>query len=228
MTELILWTDCWGGGDVKRRGGAAAVMGLIVLTGCSGGTGVSPLDGAHSVASPSGPYRLHMPTTLVKGTFTESDHSEPDQNIAAQLSGQIENGTSAFAAYRPTGDEDGPVLAVTGVSGTVLNPVTARDQFLEIVDSLLMTGARFTVLIGPRTITPRGYAEPVSCRIVQESSEFGTTWAPSCSWADGSAVAEVTETIMQATGGEPEEFDLEAFAVKTAIIRDEVRAPVAS
>ncbi|MFB7428783.1 hypothetical protein ACFC0K_36485 [Streptomyces hydrogenans] len=211
-----------------RTAAAAAVM--LGVTGCSSGqSGVPALDGAAPAPSLTGPYRLQTPATLLNGTFTESDHSEPDQGIATRLSGQIDKGVSAFAAYRPTdakSEHEGPVLAVTGVYGTVLNPVTARDQFLEIADSRLMEGARSTVIIGPRTITPQGFSEPVFCRIVQETSEFGTTWGPSCAWADGSAVAEVAETVDRSTAKDPAEFDLEAFAVKTATIRNEVRIPV--
>ncbi|MEU4496995.1 hypothetical protein AB0F96_27020 [Streptomyces sp. NPDC023998] len=170
-----------------------------------------------------------MPKAVLKGVFTESDHSAPDQNIPMMLSGQIEHGVSAFAAYQPadrTTETSGPVLAVTGVYGTVLNPVTARDEFLKILDRRTsVPDRRSTVIIGPRTIIPQGSSEPVSCRIVQEVDQFGTTWEPDCSWADGSAVAHVSQTVDFKKPSA--EFDLEAFAAKTAIIRNEVRAPIA-
>ncbi|WP_326708105.1 hypothetical protein OG758_00720 [Streptomyces sp. NBC_01474] len=170
-----------------------------------------------------------MPAAVLKGTFTESDHSEPDQNIASQLSGQIEDGVTAFAAYQPAerkSETSGPVLAVTGVHGTVLNPVTARAEFREILDRRSeVPDRRTTVIIGPRTIIPRGSSEPVSCRIVRHEDEFGTTWGPNCSWADGSAVADVSQAVNSSRP--PAEFDLEAFAAKTASIRKEVRAPTA-
>ncbi|WP_333738813.1 hypothetical protein [Streptomyces sp. IBSBF 2806] len=176
------------------------------------------------------PYRLEMPKALLKGAFTESDHSAPDQGIPMMLSGQIEHGVSAFAAYQPadrTTETSGPVLSVTGVYGTVLNPVTARDEFLKILDSRTSDpDTRSTVIIGPRTITPQGSSGPVSCRIVQKVDDFGTTWQPDCSWADGSAVAHVSQTVDFKKP--PAEFDLEAFAAKTAIIRNEVRVPIAS
>ncbi|MFC9293739.1 hypothetical protein ACFTWH_06750 [Streptomyces sp. NPDC057011] len=167
-----------------------------------------------------------MPKAVLKGTFTESDHSKPDQNIASTLSGQIENGVSAFAAYQPAdrkSDTSGPVLAVTGVYGTVLSPVTARDEFLKILDRRHSVPTQSTVIIGPRTILPQGSSEPVSCRIVRETDQFGTNWGPDCSWADGSAVVEVTLSVDFSKP--PAEFDLEAFAAKTATIRNEVRAP---
>ncbi|MFJ5726160.1 hypothetical protein [Streptomyces sp. NPDC093149] len=170
-----------------------------------------------------------MPEAVLKGTFTEADHSEPDQGIAAMLSGQIESPISAFAAYQPadrTSETSGPVLAVTGVYGTVLSPVAARDQFLQILDSRTTDpDSRSTVIIGPRTVVPQGFSEPVSCRIVREVDQFGTTWAPGCSWADGSAVVYVTQSVQ--SDKDPAAFDLENFAAKTAIIRNEVRAPMA-
>ncbi|MEU0008245.1 hypothetical protein ABZ079_29305 [Streptomyces sp. NPDC006314] len=169
-----------------------------------------------------------MPKSVLEGTFTESDHSEPDQNIASMLSGQIENGISAFAAYQPAdrkSETAGPVTAVTGVYGTVLSPVTARERFLKILDSRI-PDRRSAVIVGPRTITPQGSTEPVSCRILRHVDEYGTaSWTPDCSWADGSAVADVTQTVDLSKP--PAQFDLEAFAAKTATIRNEVRAPVA-
>ncbi|MFJ4776769.1 hypothetical protein [Streptomyces sp. NPDC088762] len=168
-----------------------------------------------------------MPKAVLGGTFTESDHAEPDQGIASMLSGQIENGVSAFAAYQPAdrkSDTSGPVLAVTGVYGTVLSPVTARAELLKFLDRRHSVPTQSTVIIGPRTITPQGSSEPVSCRIVRETDQFGTTWGPDCSWADGSAVVDVTQTV---DFNKPAaEFDLDAFAAKTAIIRREVRAPM--
>ncbi|MEU3777412.1 hypothetical protein AB0F11_30290 [Streptomyces sp. NPDC032472] len=211
----------------------AVATATVALAGCGGGGGA---NGSLSAAGPgqdsvpSGPYRLKMPKAVLRGTFTESDHSEADQNIASRLSGQIENGHSAFAAYQPAdrqSDTSGPVLSVTGVYGTVLSPVTARDQFLKILDSrTFVPDERSVVIIGPRTIIPQGSSEPVSCRIVRKTSEFGTSWRPDCSWADGSAVVEVTQTVDLAKP--PAEFDLAAFAAKTAIVRKEVRAPMAS
>lgn len=202
-----------------------------VLAGCggSGGSAIPPTSGPGQASVPAGPYRLKMPKAVLKGVFTESDHSTPDQNIPIMLSGQIEHGVSAFAAYQPadrTTETSGPVLAVTGVYGTVLNPVTARDEFLKILDRRTsVPDMRSTVIIGPRTIIPQGSSEPVSCRIVQAVDQFGTTWKPDCSWADGSAVAHVSQTVDFKKP--PAEFDLEAFAAKTAIIRNEVRAPIA-
>jgi hypothetical protein len=204
-------------------------MATVALAGCgdSGESGSPSMDGPGQVSVPSAPYRLKMPEAVLKGAFTESDHSEPDQNIASMLSGQIENGISAFAAYQLAdrkSDTSGPVLAVTGVYGTVLSPVAGRDQFLKILDRRTSDpDGRSTVIIGPRTIIPQGSSEPVSCRIVREVDQFGTTWQPDCSWADGSAVVDVTQTVH--SDKPPAEFDLEAFAAKTAIIRNEVRAP---
>ncbi|WLQ53719.1 hypothetical protein P8A21_39950 (plasmid) [Streptomyces poriferorum] len=227
---------------MKRRfkSVAVATIATLALAGC-GGSGKSstegsihPSDGSSTGSSghawdPSVPYRLKMPAAVLNGAFTEADHSEPDQGIASMLSGQIETGISAFAAYRPadrTSDTSGPVLAVTGVYGTVLSPVDARDQFLKILDSRTSDPeGRSTVIIGPRTVIPQGSSEPVSCRIVQETDQFGTTWQPSCSWADGSAVVEVTQSVQ--SNKNPAAFGLEAFAAKTAIIRNEVRSPAA-
>ncbi|MGW7261160.1 hypothetical protein [Streptomyces sp. NPDC054834] len=234
---MIMLTCLWWGRYVKRHLKAAAVLGAmttVTLAGCggsegSGGSGSPSMSGQGHAAVPSGPYQLKMPKAVLEGAFTESDHAKPDPNIASMLSGQIENGVSAFAAYQPAdrkSETSGPVVAVTGVYGTVLSPVTARDEFLKILDSrTIATDVRSTVIIGPRTITPRGSSEPVSCRVVQKVDEFGTTWQPDCSWADGSAVVDVNQTVDP--DKPPAQFDLAALAARTATIRNEVRAPVA-
>ncbi|MGW3208701.1 hypothetical protein [Streptomyces sp. NPDC001135] len=217
---------------MKRHLKAAVVAALatVTLAGCggSGKSGGPSTNGPVHADAPSRPYQLKMPKAVLKGTFTESDHARPDPNIASMLSGQIENGISAFAAYQPAdrkSETSGPVLAVIGVYGTVLSPVTARDEFLKIIDSrTIATDVRSTVIIGPRTIIPRGSSEAVSCRIVRKVDEFGTTWLPDCSWADGSAVVDVNQTVD--LDKPPAEFDLAALAAKTATIRDEVRAPM--
>jgi hypothetical protein len=59
----------------------------------------------------------------------------------------------------------------------------------------------------------------------REVDRFGTTWEPDCFWADGSAVVHVFQTVDFEKPSA--EFDLEAFAAKTAIIRNEVRVVLA-
>ncbi|MEU9377183.1 hypothetical protein AB0D94_25880 [Streptomyces sp. NPDC048255] len=209
---------------------AAAAMVTAAMAGCggSGGSVSSPMNGPGQAPVPAGPYRLEMPKEVLKGTYKESDHSAPDQNIPVMLSGQIEHGVSAFAAYQPTGStsDTGPVLAVTGVYGTVLNPVTARDEFLKILDRRTsVPDRRSTVITGPRAIIPQGSSEPVSCRVVRRADQFGTVWEPDCAWADGSAVVHVSHTVYFEKPSA--DFDLEALAAKTAIIRNEVRVAVA-
>ncbi|MEV7616208.1 hypothetical protein [Streptomyces sp. NPDC089799] len=207
-----------------------AAVSTVALSGCGGsGESGSPLgSGPGQVAAPAGPYRLKMPKAVLKGTFTESDHAEPNQQVASLLSSQIENGVTAFATYRPAGRKsvtDGPVLAVNGVFGTVLGPVTARDGLLQILDNrTTVPDRRTTVITGPRTIFPRGSSEPVSCRIVEKTDRYGTGWDADCSWADGSAVAVVSQLVDY--GMAPTQFDLAALAAKTDIIRSEVRVPI--
>ncbi|MEV7616137.1 hypothetical protein [Streptomyces sp. NPDC089799] len=161
-------------------GSVAVAMAMVALAGCGNGKeGEGPWASGPAQAVPlSGPYRLKMPKVVLEGTFEESDHALPDRNIPLILSGQIENGVPAFATYRPADrkpETSGPVLAVTGVYGTVLSPVTARDELLKYLDGRNSVPTQSTVIIGPRTITPKGFSEPVSCRIVQETDQFGTT-----------------------------------------------------
>lgn len=204
------------------------VLSAVVLAGCSSGGGSdSPSANGPRQVTP-GPYRMTMPKAILGGTFTESDHAEPDQNIASALSGQVENGVTAFATYQPANrksDTEGTVVAVIGVYGTVLSPVTAREEFLKFAESRSVTGdVQTTVIIGPRTFTPGSSSEPVSCRIVRKTDSTGTSWQPGCSWADGSAVARVSESVDPRDS--PADYDLEALAAKTATVRNEVRTPV--
>ncbi|MEU0221511.1 hypothetical protein ABZ281_43690 [Streptomyces sp. NPDC006265] len=119
-----------------------------------------------------------MPKSVLNGTFTESDHAEPDQKIASPLYGQIENGTSAFAAYQSADRESEtsrPVLAVTGVYGTVLSPITARDEFLKILDRRIPDRSSTVIIEDRQAAHPSAWAACVRRRLTASR-------APGCQW----------------------------------------------
>ncbi|MGG7569455.1 hypothetical protein [Streptomyces sirii] len=85
------------------------------------------------------------------------------------MAGQIEHPKAAFGAYKPRNQgSQALVLTVTGVYGTVLRPVTARDEFLRILDR---RDNEPRALAAPRLITPPG-----SSGIVTFSSGRASTW----------------------------------------------------
>ncbi|MCX5427935.1 hypothetical protein OHU11_09640 [Streptomyces sp. NBC_00257] len=164
-----------------------------------------------------------MPEALTDGHYKrEQDASDPDEGVAELMKGQVQAPTSVFGAYLPANtDKPGShILTVTGVYGTVLSPVTARDELLQILDS---RWEEHSTVVGPRLITPTQSAEPLQCR-VSEKTATGSDSAyleTSCAWADASSVVEVVQSM--GLDVRPEEADLDAFASTVAAIRGEVR-----
>ncbi|MFD9223484.1 hypothetical protein ACFWDI_26575 [Streptomyces sp. NPDC060064] len=164
-----------------------------------------------------------MPDTLANGRYRRApDAAGPDETLAELMTGQVENPTAAFGAYHPGGKgSQALVLSVTGVYGTVLSPVTARDELLRILDHR-DNGPR--PLAGPRTITPPGSQEPLQCRVTTRRMpdvDFDTLEA-SCSWADAATVVTVSEALRSTVSYE--DVDLDALAGEVDAIRNDVRA----
>ncbi|MET7620550.1 hypothetical protein [Streptomyces sp. NPDC005408] len=164
-----------------------------------------------------------MPDSLAHGHYQrDHDAAAPDETLAELMAGQVEHPKAAFGAYDPvTKDSQATVLSVTGVYGTVLSPVTARDELLRFLDRR-DNGPR--PLAGPRTITPPGSQEPLQCRVTTRrmpAVDFDTV-AAECTWADASSVATVSEVLR--SNVKPEDVDLDAFATEVNAIRKDVRA----
>ncbi|WP_216591362.1 hypothetical protein [Streptomyces brasiliscabiei] len=167
--------------------------------------------------------RLVMPDSLADGRYRrDRDAADPDKTLAELMSGQVEQPTAAFGAYDPASDRSQALtLSVTGVYGTVLSPVTARDEFLRILDR---RDNGPVPLVGPRAITPPGAQEPLQCRVTTRRMpdvDFDTVEA-ACTWADASTVAMVSEVLRPTV--KPEDVNLDAFASEVDAIRNDVRA----
>ncbi|MET8676017.1 hypothetical protein ABZW18_00020 [Streptomyces sp. NPDC004647] len=163
-----------------------------------------------------------MPDTLAHGHYRRTrDAAGPDKTLAELMSGQVEHPTAAFGAYNPVSKRSQALaLSVTGVYGTVLSPVTARDELLRVLDRR-DNGPR--PLVGPRTITPPGSQEPLQCRVTTRRMpdvDFDTVEA-ACTWADASTVATVREVLRSTV--KPEDVNLDAFAGEVDAIRNDVR-----
>ncbi|ULR51828.1 hypothetical protein [Streptomyces deccanensis] len=164
-----------------------------------------------------------MPDSLADGRYRrERDAADPDETLAELMSGHVEQPTAAFGAYDPVSDRSQAlVLSVTGVYGTVLSPVTARDELLRVLDR---RDNGPVPLVGPRTITPPGSQEPLQCRVTTRRMpdvDFDTVEA-ACTWADASTVATVSEVLRPTV--KPEDVNLDAFASEVDTIRNDVRA----
>ncbi|WP_031078806.1 hypothetical protein [Streptomyces sp. NRRL WC-3742] len=165
-----------------------------------------------------------MPETLVHGSYARHDASPPDPKLAQAMSDQVTEATPEFAAYLPVPENRGGLAEVTltGVYGTVTNPVTAREQLLDI------KGRAYNlrrVVVPVRTTTPPGAREPLRCRVLlirwlYVSSDSALA---ECSWADSSAVVVVASIFQRSV--QPEDVDLDAVAADVAAMREEVRAP---
>ncbi|MGW4386526.1 hypothetical protein [Streptomyces sp. NPDC004685] len=167
-------------------------------------------------------YVLTMPDTVAQGRYKrDHDAADPDRTLAELMAGQVQDPTAAFGAYDPTvvNKQNGLVLTVTGVYGTVLSPVTARDELVKVLDR---RDDGPNVVGGPRMITPSGSTEPLQCRVAERElpASDDTAMEASCTWADASTVVKVAKA-MGAVG--PTDVDLDAFASVVGAIRDGIR-----
>ncbi|MCF3136671.1 hypothetical protein [Streptomyces olivochromogenes] len=205
---------------MNRTGWATLAVAAVMLFGCGKS---EPESSGHSPdAGKPEHYRLTMPDTVAKGRY-KRDHeaADPDGTLAEVMAGQVQDPTAAFGAYDPTvaNKQNGLVLTVTGVYGTVLSPVTARDELVKVLDR---RDEGPIVVAGPRMITPSGSKEPLQCRVAERklSASDDTSMEASCTWADDSTVVKVAKAMGVVS---PADVDLDAFASVVGAIRDEVR-----
>ncbi|MEV5508569.1 hypothetical protein [Streptomyces orinoci] len=163
-----------------------------------------------------------MPESLAHGHYRrDHDAADPEQALADLMAGQVEHPTPVFGAYEVVSQQQAGLLTVTGVYGTVLSPVTARDEFLQILDR---RDNEPRTVSGPRTITPPGSQEPLQCRVIYvthpDVGDHG--WDAECTWADAATVATVREVLLSKV--RPDDVDLDALAREVNAIRNDVRA----
>lgn len=202
---------------------AVAAVVAAAVTGCADNRDSGTTQTAPKPQQTAPTYhRLVMPDSLAHGRYQrDHDAADPDETLAELMVGQVEHPIAAFGAYDPvTKDSQALVLSVTGVYGTVLSPVTARDELIRILDHR-DNGPQ--PLVGPRTITPPGSQEPLQCRVTTRRMpdvDFDTMEA-ACFWADASTVAVVHEALR--SNVKPEDVDLDDFATEVNAIREDVR-----
>ncbi|MET8755926.1 hypothetical protein ABZW32_38415 [Streptomyces sp. NPDC004667] len=143
---------------------AGAAVGVLTACGSgdpSAGPGVWG-GGKPEVVSQPGPYRVVLSPTLLKGKYKAIGHGGPDQALARGLSHWIDNPVPVFAAYEGPSSTDknkaADIVTVTGVQGSVLSPVQARTQMLDMLDRRWEFPQ--TTVVGPRAITASGGEPP--------------------------------------------------------------------
>ncbi|MGW7073053.1 hypothetical protein ACWGII_41205 [Streptomyces sp. NPDC054855] len=211
---------------MKRLGWGALVAASVLLVGCSA-TDEHPANPAKGdTAERPDLYRLAMKDAVAHGSYVRSkDAADADETLAEAMAGQVQGPTPVFGAYHPKGDEYGGILTVTGVYGTVLSPVTARNELQQVLDR---RDNDPQVLVGPRTIHVPGSDEPLECRVAKKTVDaLGdplTMVGKECMWADASTVATVSQSIGR--GSAAGKVDLKAFARRVSAIRDDVRVGI--
>ncbi|MEV5239581.1 hypothetical protein AB0K89_10780 [Streptomyces cinnamoneus] len=102
-------------------------------------------------------------------------------------------------------------LIFAGTYGEITDPKREVNAMFDSYNK----AAGIQVTTPPKDVTPSGATEPVLCERLTRPEGLGTVAV--CAWSDHSTVAAVSCNEM----GEPS--SLEAFAKKTAEVRDEVR-----
>lgn len=214
-------------GPPQKSGGKAAGIAIAALVLAAGVLGflreALSDDGTPSGAASSPEYKLRLPQTLDGGTYTLG------KDLSSQVQGQIpdsgngvRNVTPVAGQYSSGSGIGTRALVFTGFYGTFDHPEQAKSNFLKGVSE----GDGAEVPAPPKTFTPAGSDEDLTCEVLVKHEGGQEITVPVCVWVDNGTLGSVIESDATSLGASPESLDLEAFAAKVGRIRDEVRVPL--
>lgn len=220
----------WGqppmGPPQKDRGKAVAIA-VVVLVVAAGVIGVIR-ESVSGDSTPSGPsaspeYKLSLPQTLDGGTYALGDDLSAMVDERVPDSGRnTRNVTPVAGQYSAGSGTETRALVFTGYYGTFDNPEESKASFLKGVSE----GEGAEVPAPPKTFTPAGSDEDVTCEVLVKHEGAQEITVPVCVWVDNGTLGSVLESDATSLGASPESIDLRAFADKVGRIRDEVRVPL--
>jgi len=82
-----------------------------------------------------------------------------------------------------------------------------------------------TVEVPRRQITPAGGGEELSCEVISKSQGSQELTIKVCAWTDDGSSAAIVDDSPGAWSESPSQVDLEAYAERVDLMRDEVREP---
>ncbi|WP_431041642.1 hypothetical protein ACQUSR_06795 [Streptomyces sp. P1-3] len=193
------------------------------------GTSTPPEESTSPSASPSasagggtgaeGTYKLIVPKSLENGKYTLSKDMSETFDSQVPDDGVNMHNLKATAGQYSSGATD--QLLYTGYTGGIDDPDQAIKDFIDGMEQ--SDGA--SVGQARREITPEGSDEPMTCEVMVKKQSGRSYAFPTCVWADKTTLAAVMLTDPKLALGSPKSIDLEAYAKRASVMRDEVRVP---
>ncbi|MFC8225514.1 hypothetical protein [Streptomyces sp. NPDC057287] len=208
----------------KNRGWLVVgiVVGVIALVAAVGFGGFELAGKGADLAFPEATHKLVVPKTLLEEEFTlGQDLSETEgKGIEDTYDPSIRDPKAAIGQY--TSGEDGDMLVVSGMYGSLASPALARTKMLE--GAAESDGGE--VVVPATEFRPGGSGVVVECQVVAYTEGGGTANMPMCAWGDGNTAAMVAVVRSGDVTKDAADIDLEKSAEETLKVRAEIRQPI--
>ncbi|MFJ1802038.1 hypothetical protein [Streptomyces sp. NPDC088180] len=184
--------------------------------------GVSQLVGrATDAAFPEAEYELVLQKELMDGEFTLAQDlsSSEGKKIEDMYDPTVRDAKAVVGQY---GSAKGGALVVSGMYGRFTEPEAMTGKMME--GGAEGNGA--TVAVPPKEFTPAGHDITLKCQVLQSNQNGVRANIPMCAWGDDNTGASVGIIRPETALKDPAAIDLEAAAVETAEIREEIRRPI--
>ncbi|MEW2067736.1 hypothetical protein [Streptomyces sp. NPDC007346] len=197
------------------------VAGAVVLAGGIA-FGVSQVVGkATDSAFPEAKYKIVLEQKLLDGEFTLAQDlsSTEGKKIEETYDPTVRDAKAVVGQYSSA---KGGALVVSGMYGRFSSP--------EVMTGKMMDGGAngdgATVVVPPKKFTPAGYDITMECQVLQSAQGGVKANVPMCAWGDDNTGVSVGIIRPETALKDATSIDLEAAALETAKIREEIRRPI--
>lgn len=213
------------GPQPPRKKRTVLIVGIVagaVLAAGGIAYGVSQLVGrATDAAFPEAEYELVLQQELMDGEFTLAQDlsSSEGKKIEDMYDPTVRDAKAVVGQYSSA---KGGALVVSGMYGRFAEPEAMTGKMME--GGAEGNGA--TVAVPPKEFTPAGHDITLKCQVLQSNQNGVRANIPMCAWGDDNTGASVGIIRPETALKDPAAIDLEAAAVETAEIREEIRRPI--
>ncbi|MFJ3966817.1 hypothetical protein ACIPYR_01405 [Streptomyces parvus] len=213
------------GPQAPRRKRTGLIVGIAVgAVVAAGGIayGVSQLVGKTTDAAfPEAQYELVLQQKVLDGEFTLAQNlsSSEGKKIEEMYDPTVRDAEAVVGQYSSA---KGGALVISGMHGRFTEPDAMTGKMMEGGAE----GQGATVAVPPKEFTPAGHDLTLKCQVLQSNQNGVRVNIPMCAWADGNTGASVGFIRPETALKDPTAIDLEAAALETAEVREEIRRPI--
>ncbi|MFQ6850600.1 hypothetical protein AAIB46_06815 [Streptomyces sp. 35M1] len=213
------------GPQAPRRKRTGLIVGIAVgAVVAAGGIayGVSQLVGKTTDAAfPEAQYELVLQQKVLDGEFTlvQNLSSSEGKKIEEMYDPTVRDAEAVVGQYSSA---KGGALVISGMHGRFTEPDAMTGKMMEGGAE----GQGATVAVPPKEFTPTGHDLTLKCQVLQSNQNGVRVNIPMCAWADGNTGASVGFIRPETALKDPTAIDLEAAALETAEVREEIRRPI--